>query len=134
MKFLHKQYQAKKKEILEVEIDRPTKIKFMTAFDFKHYKLGKTNKYFGGLFEESPVRFVVPFDSVWHIVVEKGSHYQPIEVQGRCRLLLPERGIRSSVASDAPAHVRDQAALDASADRGSDTSEAMSEQEGRGQA
>ena len=106
MKFLHKQYPAKKKEIIEVDIDRPAKVKFMTAYDLKLYKLGKTYKFFGGLFEESPVRFVVPYDSNWNVVVEKGTHYQPLEVKARCRLMLPDRQVLSSVASDAPDHVR----------------------------
>lgn len=127
MKFLHKQYQAKKKEILEVEIDRPTKVKFMTAYDMKLYRTGKTHKYFGGMFDESPVRFVVPFDSVWNIVVEKGTHYAPLEVNARCRQLLPDRSALSSVALDAPPHVR-QAAIDAGAEG---VSEPMSEEEGR---
>lgn len=34
MRFLHQQYQAKKKEILEVEIDQATKVKFMSGMDF----------------------------------------------------------------------------------------------------
>jgi hypothetical protein len=127
MRFLHKQYQAKKKEILEVEIDRPVKVKFMTAFDLKLYKMGKTHRFYGGLFEESPVRFVVPFDSVWNVVVEKGTHYSPIEVNATCRTLPPDRQMLSSVASDAPDSVRNaQARLN-----GEDTVASMSEDETR---
>ena len=128
MKFLHKHYQAKKKEIIEVEIDRPVKVKFMTAFDHKNYKLGRTHKYFGGMFDESPVRFVVPFDSVWHVVVEKGTHYEPVVVNAQCRLLLPDRSVLSSVALDALDSVR--RALEASNGTSSAT-EAMNEDEAR---
>ncbi|MFZ1688072.1 MAG: DUF1883 domain-containing protein [Flavobacteriales bacterium] len=106
MKFLHQQYQAKKKEIIEVEIDQPTKVKFMSGMDFKKYKLGKTHKYFGGLFEESPVRFVLPYDSVWNVVVEKGSWKSPLDVKANSRVLVPNRKALSSIASDAPDHVR----------------------------
>ena len=106
MKFLHQQYQAKKKEILEVEIDQPTKVKFLSGLDFKKYKMGKTHKYFGGFFEESPVRFVLPYDSVWSVVVEKGTWKNPIEVNSSCRVLQPNRTAISSIAADAPAHVR----------------------------
>ena len=42
MKFLHKQYAAKKKEIIEVRIDKPTKVKFMTASEFRKYKMHRT--------------------------------------------------------------------------------------------
>ena len=128
MKFLHKQYQAKKKEIIEVEIDRPVKVKFMTGFDHKNYKLGRTHKYFGGMFDESPVRFVVPFDSVWNVVVEKGTHYEPVVVNAQCRLLLPDRSVLSSVALDSPDSVR--RALEAS-NGTSGVTEAMNEDEAR---
>ncbi len=106
MKFLHKTFELKKKEIIEVHIDVATKVKFMTGRDFKNYKLGKSYTYYGGLFEESPVRFVVPFEAVWNVVVEKGSYRNPIEVSAQCAVLPPNRTVRSSIASDAPEHVR----------------------------
>jgi hypothetical protein len=111
MKFLFRPFEAKRKEIIEVEIDQPTKVKFMTARDLKAYRMGKTYSYHGGLFEESPVRFVIPFDGVWNAVVEKGSYYQPMEVKANCRRLSPNGLVRSSVAVDAPPEVR-QFALD----------------------
>lgn len=106
MKFLHQSFEAKKKEILEVEIDTATKVKFMTANDLKAYKLGKTYQYHGGLFEESPVRFVVPYDSIWTVVVEKGSYRAPMQVNATCRRIAPNTSVRSTVAMDAPPHVR----------------------------
>lgn len=106
MKFLHKTFELKKKEIIEVHIDVATKVKFMTGRDFKNYKLGKTYTYYGGFFEESPVRFVVPFEAVWNVVVEKGTYRNPIEVHARCRVLPPNSTVRSSIAADAPEHVR----------------------------
>lgn len=106
MKFLHKTFELKKKEIIEVHIDVATKVKFMTGRDFKHYKLGKTYTFYGGLFEESPVRFVVPFEAVWNVVVEKGSFRSPIAVSAQCAVLAPNRTVVSSIASDAPEHVR----------------------------
>ena len=39
MKFLYKKFQAKKKEIVEVRIDRPTKVRFMTAEDLILHKI-----------------------------------------------------------------------------------------------
>jgi len=107
MKFLYKKFQAKKKEIVEVRLDRPTKVRFMTAVDFKRYKNGRSFNFFGGTFEDPLVRFVLPYDSVWHVVVEKGSHYQPIEIEATCQVLPPDRQALSSVAIDAPAHVRE---------------------------
>jgi len=106
MKFLTKAFEAKKKEIIEVAIDQPTKVKFMTGRDMKAYKLGKTYTYFGGLFEESPVRFVVPYDSMWNVVVEKGTFRSPLSVHASSTLVPPNGTVRSSIASDAPEHVR----------------------------
>ena len=107
MKFLYKKFQAKKKEIVEVRIDRPTQVRFMTAVDFKRYKNGRSFNFFGGTFEGSLVRFVLPYDSVWHVVVEKGTHYEPMDMNAQCRVLPPDRQVLSSVALDAPAHVRE---------------------------
>ena len=106
MKFLHKTFELKKKEIIEVNIDAPTKVKFLTGRDMKSYKLGKTYTYYGGTYEESPVRFVVPFESVWNVVVEKGSFRSPIDVNATCGVLPPNSTVRSSIAVDAPEHVR----------------------------
>ncbi|MEO8590509.1 MAG: DUF1883 domain-containing protein [Flavobacteriales bacterium] len=106
MKVLTKAFEAKKKEIIEVSIDKPTKVKFMTGRDMKAYKMGKTYTYFGGLFEESPVRFVVPYDSMWNVVVEKGTYMNPLAVHASSALVPPNGSARSSIAADAPEHVR----------------------------
>lgn len=106
MKFLYRPFEAKRKEIIEVEIDQPTKVKFMTARDLKAYRQGKTYSYHGGLFEESPIRFVVPYDSVWNAVVEQGTFRSPLEVKASCRLMAPNGLVRSSIAVDAPPEIR----------------------------
>lgn len=106
MRFLHKAYEAKRKEIIEVEIDRPTRVKFMTAKEMKNYRQGRTHTFFGGLFEESPVRFVVPFDGLWFVVVEKGTWALPADIHASCRLMHPNGLVSSSIASDAPPEVR----------------------------
>ncbi len=106
MLYLYKQFQAKKKEVIEVEMDRPTKVRFMTASEFKRYKNCRTFTFYGGTFDSTPVRFVVPHDAVWYVVVEKGLRAEAAPVKAQCRVLPPDRQIRNSVAVDAPAHVR----------------------------
>ena len=106
MKFLHKVFEAKRKQIIEVEIDKPTKVKFMTGKEMKAYRMGKTHTYFGGRFEESPVRFVVPFDSNWNVVVEKGTFAEPLDVHASCALLPPNGLVLTTVAVDAPPELR----------------------------
>lgn len=111
MRFLFRTFDVKRKEILEVEIDQPTKVKFMTARDLKAYRQGKTYSFHGGTFEESPIRFVVPYDGQWTAVVEKGTFRNPIEVKAQCHVVPPNSLVRSSIAIDAPAEIR-QFALD----------------------
>ncbi len=106
MRFLYKKFQAKRKEIVTVEIDATTKVKFLTAHDFKLYQKGKTHRYYGGTFDEGTVKFVLPFDSVWHAVVEQGSYREPLEIQASCKLLPPDRDLLSTIALDAPESVR----------------------------
>lgn len=102
MKFLYKKYQAKKKEIIEVKTDARTKVKFLTAYDFNLYQKGKTHRYYGGTFEAGTIKFVCPFDSVWHAVVEQGTYSNPLHVSANCSLLPPDRNTLSSIAIDAP--------------------------------
>lgn len=101
MRFLYKPFEAKKKQIIEVEIDAPTKVKFLTGTEMKAYKQGRTHTYIGGLYEESPIRFVVPYDSVWNVVVEKGTHREPLVVNAKCHLIPPNNSVRTSIPADA---------------------------------
>ncbi len=105
MRFLHKKFQAKKKEIVEVTLDRPSRVKFMTANEYRKYERARTHTFYGGRFEDRVVHFVLPFDSVWVVVVEGGPLKDPMTVKASCRLLPPDREMRSSVALDAPASV-----------------------------
>lgn len=106
MRFLYKKYQAKKKEIIQVRTDGRTKVKFLTARDFKQYQRGKTHRYYGGTFDAGEVKFVCPFDSVWHAVVEQGTYSEPINISATCSLLPPDRGTLSTIALDAPTSVK----------------------------
>ena len=106
MRFLHVKFPGKKKEIVEVAISHQARVKFMTAREFKLYSNSRTHTFFGGTFKKGTVRFVVPFDSVWTVVVEKGTASAPVDVTARCSVLPPDRDALSTVALDAPAHVR----------------------------
>jgi hypothetical protein len=87
MKFLHKPFQAKPKDKIEVTFDRPTKVLFLERIHFERYKKGITYKYYGGFEEKSPVIFEVPYEGIWHAVIEKGTFRNPIEVTGNAKLI-----------------------------------------------
>lgn len=114
MKFLHLKFQAKKKEVVEVKLSQSARVKFMTATEFKRYTGARTHTYYGGQFEEGQVHFVLPFDSVWCVVVEKGTASVPADVRASVKLLPPDRNTLSTIAVDAPDHVRAQAMLEES--------------------
>ncbi len=89
MKFLHKPFKARANDRITVSFSRPTKVILLHASQFKKYKKGQTYQYRGGFEEQSPVEFTVPFDGVWHAVIEKGSYKNPIQVDGNAELHRP---------------------------------------------
>lgn len=80
-------YPAKRNESIQVELDRPAKVKFMTAGEFKKYAGGRTHTYFRGQGQDTVLRFTLPFDSIWHAVVEQPKDEAP--VQAKCKLCGP---------------------------------------------
>lgn len=104
MKFLYNSIKGKKKQIVKVDFDTSTKVKLMTAFDHKKYKQGQTHRYRGGFFENGPVYFRLPSDGIWYVIVEKGTYSQPKNVQASVELKAPDKSIKESFASDAPAN------------------------------
>lgn len=88
MKFLYRKYAAKKGQCIEVEISSPATVKFMTAAEFKRYAGGRTHTYFKGRLDDGTVRIALPFDSVWHAVVESGNN--GITANSRLRATAPE--------------------------------------------
>ncbi len=85
MKFLFRKYQAKKGEIIEVNLNSPAPVKFMTAAEFKRYTGSRTHTYFKGRDEDGTIRFALPFDNIWHAVVEKEED----GISATCKLCPP---------------------------------------------
>lgn len=87
MKFLHQPFMAKAKDRIVVDFDKPTVVLLIHSEQFKNYKGGKTYRYRGGHSEKSSVEFAVPYDGVWHAIIEKGTYKSPLEVSGRAKLI-----------------------------------------------
>jgi len=77
MKYLHRSLKAKKGTHINVHFSEPTKVLLLGDYNYKKYKDCRTYDYRGGVLESSPHQFVVPNDGLWHVVVEKGSYYNP---------------------------------------------------------
>jgi hypothetical protein len=90
MKILQQPVKAKRNAIVQVHFDKPVVVKLISHNMFPKYKNGAKHVAQGGFYEQSPARFTVPYDGVWHAVIERGSHYNPIDVKGRVELLPPE--------------------------------------------
>lgn len=105
MRFLYKKFQAKRKEIIQVEVDTTTKVKFLNKREFGLYEKSRTHSYFGGTYDAGEIHFVLPYDSVWYAVVETGTYHSPEQVNAKCRLLPADSSVSSSIALDAPDHV-----------------------------
>lgn len=86
MKFLFRKYPAKRSEVIEVIPSGPATVKFMTAAEFKNYAGGRTHTYFKGREEDGGIRFTLPYDSIWHAVVEKGE----VDITAQCKLCPPD--------------------------------------------
>lgn len=87
MRILQKPIKAKKGQKIEVTFSQPTKVKLLSSIQFKKYRGGKTHRYYGGQCEESPAVFEVPYNDIWHAVIEKGNYNNPIDVEGNAFLV-----------------------------------------------
>lgn len=97
MKFLHQPFKSKSGQRIRVHFDKPTRVLLIHSQQFDRYKRGKTYQYRGGEADESPVHFDVPFEGVWHAVIEKGTYSNPLEVSGRAELLaIPHHTLNGS--------------------------------------
>lgn len=86
MKFLYRKYPAKRHDVIEVDLNAPATVKFMTAKEFKYYGAGRTHTYFKGQEEDNLVRFSLPFDGIWHAVVENANG----TIRATCKLCPPQ--------------------------------------------
>jgi hypothetical protein len=80
MKYLHKVFKAKKGSHVIVHFSHPTKVMLLGDSGYKQYKEHKTYNYRGGMMEGNQHEFTIPNDGLWHVVVEKGSYYNPMPV------------------------------------------------------
>lgn len=103
MKFLYRKYPAKRGEVFEVDLNGPATVKFMTAKEFKKYGAGRTHTYYKGRPEEDLIRFELPFDGIWHAVVENG----PVNMAATCRLRAADPET-ARLAAHGPAATEDQ--------------------------
>lgn len=89
MKILQQPIKVKRNSRVNVYFNKPCTVYLMTEVNFKRYKDGASFRRIGGEFKDSPAQFVAPYDGTWHAVIEKGSHFKPVSVEGRVEVLPP---------------------------------------------
>jgi hypothetical protein len=77
MKYLHQIFKAKKGTQIKVHFSEPTKVLLLGDYQYENYKENRTYDYRGGMLEQSPQEFEIPNDGKWHVVVERGSYFNP---------------------------------------------------------
>ena len=89
MKILQQACKVKRGSRVIINFSKPTNVFLMTEVNFKKYKDGASHKRMGGHFDRSPAEFTAPYDGTWHAVIEKGSHFNPMDVTGSVEILPP---------------------------------------------
>lgn len=102
MKFLYQIFTAKRGQKVKVNFSQPTSVKLFKDKQFDKYKKCRTNTYRGGKYEDSPAVFEIPSDGKWIVVIEKGTHYNPIDIEGSVELLPVGSDLPVTRALDAP--------------------------------
>jgi hypothetical protein len=102
MKFLYQKFDATKGQKVKVDFSKPTKVKMMNTVHFEKYRKSKTHTYVGGAFEKSPAVFEVPSDGRWVVVIEKGTHFKPLDLEGSVELHPVDSSLEVTRALDAP--------------------------------
>ena len=89
MRFLHGKAKANKGGKIRVSVSKPTRILIMNDRNYKRYKNNQTFTYYGGP-KDSDYEFNVPSTNIWHVVVEKGTYAQPIDIDVKIEV---EKGV-----------------------------------------
>jgi len=87
MKYLHRVFKAKKGNHVIVTFSEPTRVMLIGDYDYKKYKDHKTYNYRGGNLQTSPHDFEIPNDGRWHVIIEKGSYYNPKPITGAVEIV-----------------------------------------------
>lgn len=87
MKYLHQILKLKKGAHIKVHFNQSCKILILTRLNYNLYKDHITHNYYGGIFEKSPFEFEIPSNGEWHIVIERGSYFEPKNIVASVTIL-----------------------------------------------
>ena len=107
MRFLHGKVKAFKGQTIEVSFSRPTRVLVMSQKNFEKYRNNLTFTYYGGQKEESPYNFSAPVSGEWYVVVEKGTYYEPIEIDASFKVVNSDKPEINQVSESDPEESED---------------------------
>lgn len=74
MNYLHFDQTAGPDDDLIVTLDHQANVLLMDDMNFNNYRAGRSFRYHGGWYEQSPVHLRPPHHGHWHVVVDLGGH------------------------------------------------------------
>lgn len=74
MNYLHQDFDAGPKDVIEVTLDGQANVMLMDSPNYAAYKRGQNFKYYGGLATVSPFRLEPPHQAHWNLVIDLGGY------------------------------------------------------------
>ncbi len=74
MNFLHQEFDAGPKDVIEVTLDGQANVMLLDPANYSSYRRGQGFRYYGGHAKESPFRIAPPHQGHWHVVVDLGGY------------------------------------------------------------
>lgn len=70
MNYLHYNLQFKANSVVEVILDKQAFVRLFDSANFKKYRSGERNTFYGGLITKSPAKLSPPFPGEWNLVID----------------------------------------------------------------
>ena len=83
MNYLHYEFDAVARDVIEVTIDKAANVRLMDGSNFNAYKAGRKHRYYGGHAKQSPVRLSPPHQGRWHVVIDLGGYAGTVRASAR---------------------------------------------------
>lgn len=74
MNHLHYEVDLGPGDSVRVSLDRQANVLLMDDPNYRHYRSGRSYRYYGGLARVSPIRLRAPSPGRWHVVVDLGGY------------------------------------------------------------
>jgi hypothetical protein len=74
LEYIYSEIQARAGAIVEVALDRQANVCLFNPTNYSRFKSGQQCRGYGGRALRSPLRFQVPSNGTWYVVIELGGY------------------------------------------------------------